>query len=33
MFHILGPKNETLSLTWYTGFTYGSENSEIRPFV
>ena len=29
MFHIFGPKNETLSLPWYTDLTSGLENLEI----
>ena len=29
MFHIFGPKNETLSLSWYADLTCGLENLEI----
>ena len=29
MSHILGPRNETLSLPWYSDFINGLENSEI----
>ena len=29
MFHILGPKNESLSIPWYTDLTSGLENLEI----
>ena len=29
MFHIFGPKNETLSLPWYSDLTSGLENLQI----